>query len=80
LAGVTNIDDVFGVPLLTLGGVSANSMTTPHQLDGFLHCVEMDEDESTTGDWHNDMGSTTGSMGGESNKSVVWVFVMKEGA
>jgi hypothetical protein len=43
------------------------------------HGVEMDQDKSTTGDWYDAMGSNIGSMGGESNKSIVRVFVIVEG-
>jgi hypothetical protein len=69
---------VLGGPMVTAGGVRSDSMATPRQLDGYMHGVENDH-ESLTGEWHDTVESTTGSMGGESSKNVVVrVFVVKK--
>jgi hypothetical protein len=69
-----------GLPMLTAGGVRGDSMATPRQLDGYMHGTETDHESVNTSDWHDTMESSTGSMGGESNKSVVRVFVVVKGA
>ena len=72
---------LLGTQSLTAGGTRANSIATPRQLDSFMHGVEQPEQgDSTPGDWHDAMESTTGSMGGEYQKGVVRVFVIVEGA
>jgi hypothetical protein len=55
-------------------------MSTPHQLDSYIHGVEGNHDDVTIGDWNDAVESTSGSMGGESNRGVVRVFVVVEGA
>lgn len=66
------------LPSLTAGGVRSSTLTTPRQLDSFMHGGD---NASATGDWLDAMESTTGSMGGEStNNGVVRVFCVKEGA
>lgn len=63
-----------------MGGAQTKVMSTPHQLDSFMHGVEVNQDDLTGGDWNSAWESTTGSMGGESNRGVVRVFFFMEGA
>jgi hypothetical protein len=67
-------------PSLTAGGLRSNAMSTPRQLDRFMHDVEGNMDDMTAEDWHDTAESTIGSMGGESNKGVVKVYVVVKGA
>jgi hypothetical protein len=55
-------------------------VATPRQLDGHMHGAETDHESVNASDWHDTMESSAGSMGGESNKSVVRVFVVVKGA
>jgi hypothetical protein len=72
-------DDLLGIPSLTAGGPRTNSMSTPRQLDNFMHGVDANQDDLTTGEWNDTGESITGSMGGES-KGVVRVFIVEKGA
>jgi hypothetical protein len=72
--------DLLGISSLTAGGARTNSMSTPRQLDSFMHGVEPNQDNMTTGYWQDTEESIIGSMGGESNEGVVRVFVVVKGA
>jgi hypothetical protein len=54
-------------------------MTTPRQLDGYMHGIEQIRNESAAGDWQDAMDSTAGSMGGESARNVVRVVIVVGG-
>jgi hypothetical protein len=55
-------------------------MAAPRQLDGCMHGAETDHESVNASDWHDTMESSTGSMGGESNESVVGMFAVVKGA
>ena len=72
-------DTSLALPSLTAGGTRSNSLATPRQLDTFMH--GNDNASAGTGDWHDAVESTVGSLGGESrNNGVARVFCVKEGA
>ena len=80
-SGITGGEiSALGIPSLASSGPRGDPMATPRQLDGYMHGVETDHGSVDTGDWHDTLETTTGSMGGESSSNVVRVFVVEGGA